>query len=160
MGYIKDITNQPNQQTFPSSTYEIADEVPAAQCSDATIQAQDGITNAGSPALIDGGKFAAWGLGGNFCTITAPPANAGDYLITLNSDNFLILQGFNPITSNENHYFVHNGGTLIQTRNLQSFADYITAQGYSYTIKGGTLYTNAPENIMSPACKILFDPLT
>lgn len=160
MGHLKDIANQPKTQTFPNSTFEIAGEVPAAQCSEAQIEGDHGVTFGDSAVFQDIGAFFGFDLAGKILHITAPPANVGDYDIAFSFDNHLIIIPWAPIASNDNVYFVTNGGELILTRNLQSFAKFICAAGYAYTIKGSKLYTNIPSEFLQPACTILFDPLT
>lgn len=162
MGYLKDIANQPNRQTFPGATFEIEGSVPAAQCSDAIIQGENATTDFGPPPghLVDATAFAGFNLIGKVCTITvSPEGNTGNFPITANSDNVLTLTG-DPGSSPNVHYYIHNGGELILLRDIPSFAAFIEAAGYSYTIKAGKLFTNMPALDLSQACLILFDPLT
>lgn len=160
MGSIKDIANQPNTQTFPGATFEIANDVPAAQCSEAQIESIIGQTWAADTVLSETGKFAGWNLAGKVAHITAPPANVGDYDIVNNVDNFCNLVQQTPAASVDNHYYVTNGGQLILTRDANSFADFIHAAGYAYTFKGGKLHTDIPSGQLQPACTILWDPIT
>jgi len=160
MGHLKDIANQSKIQSFPSATFEIAGEVPASQCSEARIEGEHGQSTLGSPFFQDIGKFIGWDLAGKVCHITAPPPNVDDYNIINNSDDILRLAPEPPTTSNDNVYFITNGGALILTRDVPSFAKFISDAGYAYTIKGGKLYTNIPSNQLQNACTILFDPLT
>ena len=160
MGHLKDISNQPKLQTFPSSTFEISGDVPAAQCSEAQVEGNHGQTGPGGNALADPGKFTGWVLNGKALHITAPPANVGTYDINNNTNDVIITVQIIPAASADNVYYVTNGGLLILTRDVQSFAEFIDAAGYAYTIKGGKLYTNIPSAQLQNACTILFDPLT
>lgn len=160
MGHIKDITNQPKTQTFPSSTYEIAGTVPASQCSEARIEATNGFTLAGNNFLSLPGAFAGFALVGKTLTVSQPPPNAGIYIITGNNDDIVTIGPNFAVTFFSNQFFVKNGGELILTRDIQSFAEFISAEGFSYTVKGGKLYTNIPPHRMANACTILFNPIT
>lgn len=161
MGHIKDIANQPNLHTFPGATFEIEDEPPEAQCSEALIEGDSAVTRPiPFSDLQDNGAFAGFALAGKVCHITASVGgNTGDFDIGGNDNDFLFLNQ-NPGTGNPVEYYVSNGGALILTRTMQSFATFIDTAGYSYTIKGGKLYTNIPSAALQPACSILFAPLT
>ena len=160
MGHIKDIKSNLDPQTFPGATFEIQGEVPETQCSEAAVEGDHGETGASGFILLDPGNFVGWNLTDKVLHITSPPANIGDYDITDNSDDHLALAQSTPAASFDNVYFVTNGGELILTRNVQSFAQFIHAAGHSYTIKGNKLYTNIPSDQLQNACSILFDPLT
>lgn len=158
MPYIKELNGNPDQQSFPGATFEIEGEVPQAQCSEAKIEGDDADTY--GTYLEDIGAFTGYDLIGKKCTILeegeGPP---GTYNIIANTNNFIqvdqLLGGHTPVS-----YYIHNGGSLIITRNISSFATYLDSKGYAYTIKGGKLYTNASSVQLQPACSILFDPLT
>lgn len=161
MGHLKDIANQPKPQTFPGATYQIQGQVPASQCSEAQIEG-DSASTQGAPfqVLNDFGKFVGWFLIGKKCTIiTNPGGNTGTFNIVGNTNNTLSLTP-DPGTGTPTAYYVHNGGSLILTRDIQSFAQFLSAAGSAFTIKGGKLYTSAPSNTLQNACSILFDPLT
>lgn len=237
MGHLKDIANQPSLQTFPNSTFQIAGDVPAAQCTDASRSTTNGNTTSIPPQLNSFGIAAFANLSGDICRITvSPTGNTGDFLITSNASNFLNLgadpgdsvgvhahviaadppthtselaetrsvppqlrdigayagwdltdricvitesptgnTGNFPIDSNNAnqlfftpnpgdslnvHYYIKANIDLTTPRTLQDFVDYITAAGYSYTIKGGKLYTNIPSATLQNACLIIFNPLT
>ncbi len=160
MGYLKDIRSNLDIQAFPGARYEIAGEVPASQCSEAKIKGEHGETHAGFASLIDFGKFIGWNLAGKVCHITNPPINVGDYDITHNVDPEIYFVQEVPHTSFDNEYYITNGGELILTRNIQSFAEFFHAAGRAYTIKSGKLYTDTPIPDLESACTILFDPLT
>lgn len=161
MGSLKNIANQPKLQTFPSSQFVIEGEVPTSQCSEAKIEGDNASTTNGlANTLTDPGKFTGYDLTGKVCTITASVGgNTGDFAIASNFDNVLFLTT-NPGNGDPVTYYVHDGGSLIITRDIQSFAEFIHAAGYAYTIKGGKLYTTIPSSNLQPACSILFDPLT
>lgn len=161
MGFIKNIANQPKEQTFPSSQFVIAGDVPVAQCSKAHLEGDSAVTFAAPfRQLEESGKFVGHDLTGDVCTITASVGgNTGDFDIASNSNNALTFVQ-DPGAGNPVAYYVHNGGELIETRNVQSFAEFIDAAGYAYTIKGGQLYTNMPSAELAVACQILFAPLT
>ncbi len=161
MGHLKDIANQPNLQAFPGATFEIAEEVPQSQCSEAKIEGDDAITLPPDPGtLTDPGAFTGFALGGKFVTITASTGGStGTFAIVINTNDSLVIIG-NPGNGTNVVYYIHNGGSLILTRNFKSFGEFIKAAGYAYTIKGGKLYTNIPSVQLQPACTILFDPIT
>lgn len=161
MGHLKDITNQPKIQTFPGATFQIQGQVPAAQCSEAKIEGDDAETE-GPPflGLVHFQKFIGYNLVGKICHITASVGgNTGDFDITSNDEHILHFVQ-DPGDGYPVEYYISNGSELILTRDIQSFAQFIHAAGYSHTIKGGKLYTNIPSNLLQPACSILFDPLT
>ncbi len=136
-GYIKDIQNQPNRQTFPTSTFAIAGDVPASQCSEAKIEGFQGRIRAGNDILTEAGKFAGFALTGKSVTVTLPPIDAGTYGITGNNDNEISTDhNFNDFNNNA-EYFIHDGGTLILTRDLTSFARFIQSQPHHVTGNAG-----------------------
>lgn len=161
MGYIKDIHSNLDIQAFPGARFEIAGDVPVAQCSEAKIEGDDATTeNATYKTLLHAGKFAGYDLTGKVTTITASVGgNTGDFDILSNTDDQLFFNQ-DPGDADPVTYYVHDGGSLILTRNAKSFAEYIHAAGYAYTIKGGKLYTNMPSDQLKDACTILFDPLS
>lgn len=161
MGHLKDITNQPKIQTFPSTTFQIEGEVPKAQCTEAKIEGDDAHTDAEPDRrLVDPNKFTGYALGAKICTITASVGgNTGDFTIEWNSDSVLKL-ATDPGNGDPVTYHVHDGGELELARDVQSFAEFIHAAGYAYTIKGGKLHTNIPSAQLQDACTITFDPLT
>ena len=161
MGHIKDIKSNLDPQTFPGAHFEIAGTVPTPQCSEAKIEGDDAQTfNAEIKRLKDVGKFAGYDLTGKVCTITeSVGGNTGDFDITSNSDDFLDLIQ-DPGNGDPVEYYVHDGAELILTRDVQSFAEFIHAAGYAYTIKGAKLFTDMPSDQLKNACSILFDPLT
>lgn len=160
MGYIRRLDSNADIQAFPGALFELAGEVPAPQCSEAKLEGDDAYTVDGiTKRLYHTGKFIGYDLSGKVCTITASVGgNTGDFDIGSNIDDSLNLNQ-NPGSGNPVTYYVHDGGSLILTRNVQSFAEYIHAAGYAYTIKGGKLYTNMPNGLLKDACTILFDPL-
>ncbi len=161
MGYLKDIHSNLDIQAFPGAHFEIAGDVPTAQCSEAKIEG-DNATTSNFPGFLlnDPSAFTGYDLTGKVCTITASVGgNIGDFDIVSNTAGALeLLQ--DPGDGDPVSYYVHDGGTLILTRSAKSFAEYIHAAGYAYTIKGGKLYTNMPSGLLKNACTILFDPLT
>ena len=160
MGYIKRLDSNVDIQAFPGALFELAGDVPAPQCSEARIEGDSAITTLLGSDLIDPGKFAGYALAGKVCTITASVGgNTGDFNIVVNNDNQLFLTT-DPGDGDPVEYYVHDGGSLILTRDVQSFAEFIHAAGYAYTIKAGKLYTNMPSGQLKDACTILFDPLT
>lgn len=236
-GYLKDVANQPNRQTFPGAKFEITGQVPLPQCSEADIQGTNGDTHNGDIVLRDNGAFTDRILFDTILNITSPPGNVGTYDIILNNEDLVQLVQQTPVTSVENHYYISNPNTaklegvngqtwaddnslkeilafgafdltgkilhitappanvgqydivannedvlnLLQrtpiaslvnqwfiptapeitiTRNLQSFAQYLSTLGLPYTIKAGKIYTSASTSQLEPSCKILFDPLT
>lgn len=160
MGHIKDIKSNLDPQAFPGATFQIQGDVPASQCSEAKIEADDGQTFASQTHIIDLEKFEGWDLVGKKVTVVSPPENAGTHTIIFNTPHVIDTDAPYPLASSDNVYYVHNGGELILTRNVQSFAEFIHAAGHSYTIKGGKLYTTIPSDQLKNACSILFDPLT
>ncbi len=110
MGHLKDIANQSKIQSFPNATFEIAGEVPTSQCSEAKIEGDHGQTAIFTLFLTDIGNFTGWNLAGKVLHITAPPANVGDYNIIFNTDDAVRVGLQIPTASNDNVYFVTNGG--------------------------------------------------
>jgi len=161
MGYIRRLDSNADIQAFPGANFEAAGDVPAAQCSEAKIEGDNATTTAPpTPALTDPGKFSGWDLTGKICHITASVGgNTGDFTIVGGAADRVDLMG-DPGNGTNVVYHITDGGTLILTRNVKSFAEYIHAAGYAYTIKGGKLYTDMPSGQLKNACTILFDPLT
>jgi len=161
MGYLKDIHSNLDIQAFPGAHFEIAGDVPVAQCSEAKIEGFGDTEDAPQFRLNTIlNYFAGYDLTGKICTIFASVAgNIGDFDITSNLTSRLFLQQ-DPGNSSRADFYIHDGGSLILTRNVKSFAEFIHAAGYAYTIKGGKLYTNMPSAELKDACTILFDPLT
>lgn len=161
MGYIRKLDTNVDIQTFPGAKFELTGDVPAPQCSEAQIESITGTTRSFPPTdLSDTGKFVGFDLTGKVCHIlVSPTGNTGDFGITYNTNSILTLDG-DPGASNDVEYYISNGGELILTRNVKSFAQFIHAAGYAYTIKSGKLYTNMPTGLLKDACTILFDPLT
>lgn len=161
MGSLKDITNQGNRGTFPGSTFVIEGEPPEEQCSEALIEGANAVTR--TPPfldLCDVGAFAGHNLVGKVCHIIASVGgNTGNFDIILNDDDCVVFNT-NPGNGDPVEYYVTNGGSLILTRTMESFAAFIFEAGYSYTIKGGKLFTNIPSAMLQPACSIVFNPLT
>ena len=161
MGFLKDIQSNLDPQAFPGATFVIEGEPPEEQCSEAKIEGVDATTR--SPPfneLKDIGAFTGFNLVGKKCTIiVSPTGNTGTFDIDWNDDDYLEFAP-NPGNSVDVEYYIHNGGSLIITRDVPSFAAFIHTAGYAYTIKGNKLYTNIPSNLLQPACSILFDPLT
>ncbi|MBA7647989.1 hypothetical protein ES703_55768 [subsurface metagenome] len=158
MGHIRRLDSNADIQAFPGANFEIAGSVPAPQCSEAKIEGIGELK--ATNQLWDTAKFTGWDLSGKFVTVvSSTPDRAGTYPIASNGDDFLWL-GTEPGNAVDVVYYVHNGGALILTRNVSSFAAFIHAAGYAYTIKGGKLYTNIPAGQLKNACTILFDPLT
>lgn len=161
MGYLKDIQTNLDIQAFPGATFEAAGEIPNTQCAEAQIESAVGQTfNFVAKLLLDANKFIGYDLTGKVCTITASVGgNIGDFDIDSNTDDSLNLAQ-DPGNGNPVTYHVHDGGELEITRDVASLAAFIHAAGYSYTFKGGKLYTNIPSAQLQPACTITFDPLT
>ncbi len=161
MGSIRRLDSNVDIQTFPGAKFEIVGDVPAPQCSEAKIEGDSAITRAiPFSDLTDAGAFAGYALVGKVCHITASVGgNTGDFDINFQDDNQIAFTT-NPGAGDPVEYYISDGGALILTRNVTSFASYIHAAGYAYTIKGGNLYTNMPNGQLKDACSILFDPLT
>jgi len=161
MGHVKDIANQSRQQTFPGATYEFEGTTPVSQCTAPSVFGSFAQTFTAFPGyLLNHGSFAGEDYTGKFVTITqSPHGNPGTYGITSNTDDLIQLDG-DPGNSNNVSWYLHNGDSLRIIRNIADWAALISAGGYSYTIKGGKLYTNVPQAAMEFVCPILFDPLT
>ena len=161
MGYLKDVHSNKDTQAFPGAEFEIAGEVPESQCSETRLEGINGLTR-GAPFkdLLNAPIFEGWNLIGKIChIITNPGGNTGDFDIIANSPNHLDFAQ-DPGFGDPTDFYISNGSTLILTRDLKSFAQFIHAAGYAYTIKGGKLYTDIPSAQLQTACTILFDPLT
>lgn len=161
MGSLKDILNQENRGTFPNATFVIEGEPPEAQCSEALLEGDNAVTT--QPPfldLVDAGAFAGHNLVGKVCHIIASVGgNTGNFNIIINDDDSVVFDS-NPGNGTNVEYYITNGGSLILTRTMESFAAFIAEAGYSYTIKGGKLFTNIPSAMLQPACSIVFNPLT
>lgn len=160
MGFLKHIHSNLDIQAFPGARFEITGEVPAPQCSEAKIEGEHGETSMGGNGLIDTGAFVGFDLTDKILHVTSPEENKGDYTIIGNTDDQCICLPVFPITWNNNVYFITDGGELVLTRNVKSFAEFIHAAGYAYTIKGRKLYTDMPTAQLKDACTVIFDPLT
>lgn len=159
MGYIRRLDSNADTQAFPGAKFELAGEPPAPQCSEAKIESETGRTAGMVKFLTDEGKFTGFDLTGKVCHITASVGgNTGDFDIADNDDDTLHFVQ-DPGSGEPVTYHITNGGELILTRNTPSFAKFIHAAGYAYTVKGGKLYTNMPNGQIKNACTILFDPL-
>jgi len=160
MGSIRRLDGNADPQAFPGAKFEIVGDVPAPQCSEARVEGTGAQIDAGLEWIYQPGKFVGWVFTGKKVTVTSPLANAGTYNITGWNDNFIYTDTIFAEDTNEAEYYVHNGGSLILTRDVASFAAYIHAAGYAYTIKGGKLYTNMPNGQLKEACTIEWDPIT
>lgn len=156
---IKIGENNPNP--FPDTKFTIEGEVPAAQCTEAKIAGLNATTSPiPDPHLTDPGAFTGYNLTGKICHITYSEGGAiGPKFIISNNDNSLEF-GADPGFGSNVQYHVTDGGSLILTRNVESFAQFIHTQGYAYTFKGGKLHTNCPQGSLKHACTVIFDPLT
>ncbi len=161
MGFIKDIQSNLDPQAFPGATFVVEGEPPEEQCSEAKIESDSASTQAQPVGSIDDpGAFAGFFLVGKTAHVTANVGgNTGDWEIASNNDDSVFVFG-DPGDGDPTTYYISDGGSLIITRDVPSFAAFIHAAGYAYTIKGNKLYTNIPSNLLQPACSILFDPLT
>jgi len=159
MGSIRKLNSNPDIQAFPGAQFQIVGTVPAPQCSEAKIEGTNATTTFPPWKLNDPGKFAGYTLGGNFLTVTKSTGGfPGTFAIQYNDDDSLTIG--EPLgIGTEVEYYIHNSGSLILTRDIASFATYIHNAGYAYTIKGRTLYTNMPNDLIKNACTILFDPI-
>lgn len=160
MGYIRRLDTNADIQAFPGALFELTGHVPTPQCSEAKLEGVNGGTGSmPNFHLIDNGAFTGYDLTGKVCTITASVGgNLGDFDIISNTPSDLTLAQ-DPGTGYTVTYYIHDGGELILTRDIPSFAKFIHAAGYAYTIKGGKLYTDMPSGLLKRACTILFDPL-
>ena len=138
MGFIRQLDANVDIQTFPGAKFELTGDVPAPQCSEAQIEGDSAITiNADLKQLHDPGKFTGWDLTTKVCTITASVGgNTGDFAIASNTDGTLTLDP-DPGEGNPVQYYIHDGGELILTRNVKSFAERLHLQGWQ------TLYRHA-----------------
>ncbi|GAI05590.1 unnamed protein product [marine sediment metagenome] len=159
MGSIRRLDSNVDIQAFPGAHFIINNDVPPAQCSEAQIEGDDATTTqTGLDRLTDPGKFAGYDLTGKVCTITASVGgNTGDFAILSNTDDTIAIEF--PGEGDPVAYYVRDGGELILTRDQKSFAQFIHAAGYAYTIKGGRLFTNMPNGLLKEACTILWEPL-
>ena len=156
MGHLKDIANQPNQQTFPESTFSIVGDVPASQCSEAKIEGDNAVVSfIPNNFLYEPAKFTGFNLAGKVCTITINPVGpTGDYDINFNTPDVLALQQ-NPGDGKPVSYYVHDGGTLILTRDAASFAEYITTHALYQQSQTGQVVNGS--NLLTDPGKFPFD---
>ncbi len=160
MGSLINLGDNPNIQNFPGARFVITNNVPNTQCAEARIESTTGLTNIAPARIEDAGKFAGFALTGKWCTITESTGPVtGTFQITSNTQDQITFA--DPLGVDETvTYYVHDGGTLELTRDIESFAQFIHDAGRAYTIKGGKLYTDIPPGLLQPACTITFDPLT
>lgn len=160
MGHIKIINNQPRQQTFPRAQFEIVNEIPITQCKDAVLDITGGALNKTLKTITLVGAFLSYDLTGHIAKVTNPGPAIGEYPILSNDPDTLFIDvvgagTFGFITGRVKH----PDGEYI-TRNVNSMARYIRANGGTYTIKGGNLYTDMPPPALDGACSIDWFPLT
>ena len=161
MGFLKQLDSNADPQTFPGASFEISGEVPESQCSEARVEGDNGQFLGAPPTILDPGRFVGEALVGKFFTITSGLLTVPQTRqIVQQNDNALV--GVPPALGScgFGDYYVHNGGSLILTRDIPSFAAYLSNLGIPYTIKGAKLYTDATAEQLQPACSILFDPIT
>lgn len=160
MGFIKNITNQKLQEPFPGATFEVSGTVPVSQCNEAVISSKVGFTSPPTNELRDAtSPFVGFDLTNKTLWVTSPAGfPPDDYHINNNTDNTLFIAYF-PAFFQNIHYYITDGPGFTFQRDINSFAQFITAAGYSYTIKGAKLFTDMPENLLQEACTINWNPL-
>ncbi len=160
MGHIKHIKSNLDPQAFPGAHFETAGTVPQSQCSEARIENTGAETTHAPQGISDPGKFVGEALDGKICHILeSTGGNTGDFTVAETTDDFLFLTT-SPGNGTNVSYYISDGAGLIITRDTQSFAEFIHAAGYAFTVKAGKLYTDMPSDQLKDACSILFDPLT
>lgn len=160
MGHVKDIQNQPNLQTFPDSTYEIANLAPVAQCEAPVIVINGDPFDGPAGTITKIGGFIGHDLTDHIAHITNPGPPTGDYPITSNTDDVLYITtgiGFRGNVFGDIRITNPNAYIL---RSANSFARFFASRGDSYIIKGGKCYTNVNLATMQAACPTTFSPLT
>lgn len=110
MGSIRDIANQPKTQSFPSSQYAIAGDVPAAQCTETHVGILFGAILTFPSRLTLAGNFAGFDLAGKWVSITFPPAFQGSYRIASNTDDIIFTLDPFPVDGGPAFGAVHEDG--------------------------------------------------
>lgn len=160
MGYLKDITNQPNQQTFPGATFEASGTMPVIQCTNALLQGDNGQIFEFEAKITDPGKFTGWNLVGKWFTVIFPTLPWPSQEIIWNDNDTVQGEYGWDEERNDVVYYIHNGGELQQQQTAQSLMAYVLSKGYAATMKGGKLYTDMPSAELALACRIYFNPLS
>ncbi|MBA7484095.1 hypothetical protein ES707_19619 [subsurface metagenome] len=143
---------------FPGSKFVIDGSPPIAQCQETERASPSGKTTGSTPLLENPAVFPNIDLATKILSITAPPANVGDYTILSNTDDVLTLATIPPAFSEDNIYTVHDVGQTYLTRNESSFQRFIESQGKAHTTKGGQLYTDISDPPMDDACSDTWSP--
>lgn len=157
MAYIDKITS-PDPDTFPGALFQQAGEVPEAQCQETKITNTDAALVNGSPIITEVGAWPGIDLAGKEVVVSGTVFSDGTYGILSNTDDTLT-------TDNQFAENIATADTIVQDvgqtylrRNIASFARFISAAGYAYTIKGGKLYTDCPDGTLSGACSDTWNP--
>lgn len=159
MGFIKQL-NGGDPQNFPGAAFAAAGTVPLAQCTQALMHADDAWSLSVPFKLFSTGTFEGHDLTGKICHITASVGgNTGDFTITFNTASAIDLAS-SPGDGNPVSFYISNGGGLQVQQDIWSLFSALDELGYACTIKGGILYTNAPNAVMANQCLITWSPLS
>lgn len=158
MGFVNKITT-PDQDAFPGALFEIAGNVPEAECQE-TKNVQVGCSaTAGQFTITD--VPDQWGeldLAGKEVVVAGTVGDDGTYGIVSNTPGVLTTDHEFVGTEGAINATVQDVGQTYLTRNISSFARFIHESGFAYTIKGGKLYTNCPDVTLADACSDTWNP--
>lgn len=157
MGSINKIT-QPDPDNFPGALFQAEGSVPIAQCQETQITFTGASTASDQVTVTKVGEWAGVDLAGKKITITAPAPDAGTYNVISNTDDVVTTDHTFIAGGAAGAGTIQDAGQAYLTRDLASFARFIQAQGYAYTIKGGQLYTDCPNGTMTNACSDTWNP--
>jgi len=126
---------------------------------DPPLLAGTGVQTIGpAKTLLAPGQFAGVAVNSRICVITfSPTGNTGEFLITGNSANSLLL-ATDPGTSANVSYFIKAAVDLSNTQTVNEIMLAAQAAGAATMIKGGQLYIDGIEADLSQACKINLNP--
>lgn len=159
MGHLKEL-NGGDTQEFPGAEYAVAGAVPVAQCEEPLIILSMATYTSGQSIVTKSGAFTGIDLAGKVVEIGLPFGEAGTYAILSNTDDTITIDHTFSASGSDLFGNCKDSGQAYLTRDKESFIRFIQEEGYSYTIKGGQLFTDCPNPPMADACSTVFAPLT
>lgn len=143
---------------FPGAAAVVVETPQETQCQETEIAGATGTTTLAGATLTDVGAFVGIDMQGKILTITAPPANVGDYTILSNTDDVLTLATTTPEASAVNVYTAHDAAQTYLRRNPSSFIRFIENLGNAHTSVNGQLYTDVLTGPLAAACSDTYAP--
>lgn len=145
-------------EDYPGCAAVVIETPPETQCQETEIAGATGTTTLAGDTLTDVGAFVGIDLAGKILTITAPPANVGDYTILSNTDDVLTLATTTAEASAVNVFTVHDAAQTYLRRNPASFVRFIENLGNAHTTVNGQLYTDVLTGPLAAACSDTYSP--